>query len=187
MEQGKKGQIVKDILLTLVVLGILTAVAVVAPNAILALGLLVRKKKYTKRQITRALSHLKDKKILGIGNDGRGNTVIKLTDQGKAKIIRYKLEDMVLNKPKRWDQKWRIVIFDIPEKFRVNRNTLSQKLKALGFYQMQKSAWLWPYPVEDEVTFLKEVYEIRPFVSLVTADRIEGEWRYLKHFGLSKI
>lgn len=185
--KSRKGQIIKDILLavaSVAVVGIAVAAAIAAPNAIGAFGGLMRQKRYSKSQINRGLSYLKAKKIIGVGKDACGNTVIKLTEAGKEKLIKYKIEEMVLQKPKKWDKKWRIVMFDIPEEYKVNRDTLSGKLKQLGFYRMQKSAWIWPYSVEDEITFLKEVYEIRPFVNLITAERVENEIKYLKYFGL---
>lgn len=41
-----------------------------------------------------------------------------------------------------WDGKWRIVIWDIPEKRRIARDLLRHKLKWLGFNQLQKSIWV---------------------------------------------
>ena len=39
-----------------------------------------------------------------------------LTDKGKNKAITFKIDSMEIKKPKQWDNKWRIVLFDIPEK-----------------------------------------------------------------------
>jgi phenylacetic acid degradation operon negative regulatory protein len=59
------------------------------------------------------------------------------------------------NKP--WDRSWRIVIFDFPEKIRRRRDSLRSKLYELGFGQMQKSIYISPFDmVEDMVEFLKE-------------------------------
>ena len=42
-------------------------------------------------------------------------------------------------------QKWRLVILDIPEKKR-RESRFWKKLKDMGFYQCQKSAWIHPFP-----------------------------------------
>jgi DNA-binding transcriptional regulator PaaX len=49
------------------------------------------------------------------------------------------VEEVKLKKPEKWDKKWRIVIFDIPNKKKPARNTLTEKLKKLGFYHLQKA------------------------------------------------
>ena len=103
----------------------------------------------------------------------------------RKKLLKFKLDEMIIKKPKRWDGKWRVVIFDIPEKFRLGRDYLRNKLKELGFYQMQKSAWVHPYPCGDEVDFIKELYEVRPFVRVITADSIDIKHDLVKYFNSS--
>lgn len=39
---------------------------------------------------------------------------------------------------KDWDKRWRIVVFDVPEELRKGRDVLHSKLRALGFYELQK-------------------------------------------------
>lgn len=64
--------------------------------------------------------------------------VYRLTDSGKDKVLWMKmmLEDEL------WDGKWRVVVWDIPEKRRAARDLLRYKLKWLGFKQLQKSVWI---------------------------------------------
>lgn len=63
--------------------------------------------------------------------------VFRLTDMGRNKAlwIKMKLED------EKWDGKWRIVIWDIPEKRRKVRDLLRHQLKQLGFKMIQRSVW----------------------------------------------
>lgn len=44
----------------------------------------------------------------------------------------------------KWDNKWRILIFDIEEKSRIIRDLLRKKLKELGFAQWQESVYVTP-------------------------------------------
>ncbi len=63
--------------------------------------------------------------------------IFKLTDSGKDKALWVKMTEL----EEKWDGKWRIIIWDIPEKRREVRNLLRGKLKKLGFRQFQKSVW----------------------------------------------
>ncbi|OGE81697.1 MAG: hypothetical protein A3H72_03950 [Candidatus Doudnabacteria bacterium RIFCSPLOWO2_02_FULL_48_8] len=183
MARVKNQDIAKAIICALGVAALIV-VAIAAPNAVQVFAQFYKPAgRFNKRQIAGGLYYLKSKKIIGIGQEG-GKTVIKLTQAGKAKLLKYKLEDMKMSRPKKWDRKWRMVMFDIPEKYKVNRTVFVEKLKELGFAPMQKSVWVWPYDCEDETDFLKEMYEIRPFVKLAVAERLEGESYLLKKFGL---
>lgn len=50
-----------------------------------------------------------------------------------------------------WDERWRIVIFDIPEKEKKARDRLREKLRELGFGMIQESVWLTPYNVAKDI------------------------------------
>ena len=38
--------------------------------------------------------------------------------EGEKKALKFKLDEMEIKKPAKWDGEWRIVIFDIPERFK---------------------------------------------------------------------
>lgn len=50
-----------------------------------------------------------------------------------------------------WDGLWRIVLFDIAEEQRKVRDNIRRKLKNLGFAMFQKSVWMTPFDVAEEV------------------------------------
>jgi len=52
----------------------------------------------------------------------------------------------LITKP--WDKKWRLVVFDIPEKNRLARDALRKKLKELGFAPLQRSTWISPLAID---------------------------------------
>lgn len=70
-------------------------------------------------------------------------TYLRLTSTGQEKTKRDFPFTLLQNK--KWDGKWRVVIFDIEEKERKNRDFLRVKLKELGFGMIQKSVWISPY------------------------------------------
>ena len=180
---AKKDEIAKAILYTIAAVGII-AVAIAAPNLIGVLGRYSKTKEYKDRQLKRSLRKLEQNELISI-SEQEGKTVVRLTKKGEEKLLKYKIEEIFIPKPKKWDRKWRLVIFDIPEKFKVNRTIFSRKLKELEFFQLQKSVWVCPYPCEDEIDFIKEIYEIRRFVRIVTAEYIDMEFDLLKKFNLS--
>ena len=67
----------------------------------------------------------------------------------------------------KWDGMWRLVMFDIPERFKKGRNALSLKLKQMGFYPMQKSAFISPYECKNEVDFVVELFNLKLYVRFI--------------------
>lgn len=114
------------------------------------------------------------------GADGICRTV--LTEKGKKKILSFEFDRVAIRKPKLWDGKWRIVIFDIPESKKAVRDALRRKFKSLGFYQWQKSVFIHPFDCLDEIEFLIEFFQIRPYVRFFEASRIMNESELLLYF-----
>lgn len=77
-----------------------------------------------------------------------------------------------------------MVLFDIPEKIRKGRDALRDKLKDLGFYELQKSVWVHPYPCEDEINFITEVFDLRPYIRFAEIAKITNEAKLKLHFKL---
>ena len=111
-------------------------------------------------------------------------TTIEITNNGKKKLLKYKLSELSINKPKKWDKKWRIVIFDIPEKKKIARETLRQKFHKLGLYKIQNSVWAHPYDISEIIEYLMIIYEIKPCVKIIIADSISEDKQIKKHFKL---
>lgn len=101
-----------------------------------------------------------------------GKTRLVLTDNGKKRVLQYKLNELRIIKTLTWDGLFRMVIFDIPENKKGAREMFRRKLKELDFQQLQKSVFVIPYECRDEIDFLKNVYEVAPYVSYVLAKEI---------------
>ena len=83
--------------------------------------------------------------------------------------------------PKKWDGVWRLIIFDIPEKYRARRRDFQEKLKHMGCYQLQKSVWTHPFPCEKEIEMLKDFLHIKPYVDILIVSRMSSG-KVLYHF-----
>ena len=91
---------------------------------------------------------------------------------------------MKINIPPKWDGYWRIVIFDIPEKFKKARNALGKKIKDLGLFPLQKSVFVYPFDCKDEINFVSEFFRVGKFTQYIVAKELDGEKFLKQHFGL---
>src|SRR3990167_650766 len=177
-----KSQIAKAILGYIAMAGVM-AIPIAGPIAFMAIADELGIPRRGRRGIYDSLRNLRKRNLVGISKEGN-KTVVRLTKEGKYKVLKYKFEDLQINKPGKWDGKWRVVIFDIPEKIKLAREHLRKKLQELGFYKLQKSVWLYPYPCENEIDFINELYEIKLFVRILTVQSIDIQKDLIKHFNL---
>ncbi|OGZ76833.1 MAG: hypothetical protein A3G45_02460 [Candidatus Staskawiczbacteria bacterium RIFCSPLOWO2_12_FULL_37_15] len=190
--KARYGEITKDTLLILAVVGIL-AIAATSPFFLINIARwLIKHKKYSKNGggdideagLAKSLWGLNKNKIIIIKKQ-KDKFTVRLTEKGKKIVKEILFDGMSIEKQKIWDKKWRIVIFDIPERKRRHmRDAMRHKLQTIGFYQLQKSVWVHPYPCEKEIQLLCEVFKINPFVNIITAEKIYNGDILLKHFKL---
>ncbi|KKS96638.1 MAG: Repressor in the phenylacetic acid catabolism [Candidatus Giovannonibacteria bacterium GW2011_GWA1_43_15] len=95
----------------------------------------------------------------------------ELTDEGRVEADKIKLK-LEMAKRKRWDGKWRIIIFDVPEKMRGKRDLLRKELIAFGFMQLQKSVWAYPYKLPEEFIDLWKNAGILSYCVIIEAVKI---------------
>ncbi len=107
---------------------------------------------------------------------------IRLTPKGKETLAKSGLDDLAIPRPDVWDEKWRLVFFDIPEDLKHRRNLLSRRLRWLGFQQLQKSIWIHPFPCRAELEALTEYIGVRKFVTYVEISQIDGDAQLRRRF-----
>lgn len=174
----------KVVLAIIFVAGVLT-IAAVAPNIFQIFGRKYRQVgRLEKRQFQKSLSYLKQKGFVEIVKESDDKVVMKITDKGRQKIIEYSIEELTIKKPKKWDKKWRVVIFDIPNHYKTAREALRDKLKELGFCKLQKSVWVYPYPCFEEIFFVTKFFNIGNFLELLTVEEMINDNNLLRHFQL---
>jgi DNA-binding transcriptional regulator PaaX len=100
--------------------------------------------------------------------------VVKITDKGKKQTLKYDL--LKLTPPKSdWDGQWRLIFFDISEIDCKKRNSFRAYLRNLGMELMQKSVFISPYDVFDQVAYIREVLDIPHGVKLAKLSWIENQ------------
>lgn len=179
----RKNSIGREILLMLATGGVLTlAVILSGPNILKILKVLKRDyDRMSKQRIKDALRQLERKKIIEFQNKGY-ETYVKLTPDGKKEILKYKVDELKFIRPKIWDKKWRIIVFDVPEKLSKARKYLASTLRRAGAYQFQKSVFVYPHECEDDIRFISELYKVQPFVKIIEAGKIDHHEVLKKHF-----
>ena len=123
-------------------------------------------------------------RLINYKEDKDGFVEIVLTKEGKEKALKFKIDEIEIKKTRKWDGEWRIVIFDIPDRFKKTREALRHKLKDLGFLKLQESVFVLPYECEDEIDFIVEVFQIRPWVRFLRTKSFTNEEQMKIKFNL---
>ncbi len=185
-EKRRIGKTQKIILSAIATAGIIS-IAVLAPNALQAFGMISkaieRKRKY---EIKSSLSKLTDRDLVEFVKNKNGNKFAKLTEKGERILRMSESNGYKIKKPKKWDGMWRVITFDIKEEKRATRDNIRQTLKTMGFCQLHKSVWVYPYDCEDLITLLKADFKIGKDLLYLVAYKIEHEKPLLNHFNLKR-
>ncbi len=136
---------------------------------------------YPLRCFSKEISNLKRSPYFNFKNDK-----FYLTRKGRIKIIR-RIAKEKRNKKVRWDKKWRVISFDIPEVNRKDRAFLRKELQWIGFLEVQKSVWIFPYNIEEELLTLLKLWkkDFRGDIRLWRIEKIVIDEDIKKHFHIS--
>lgn len=160
------------------------ALVVAAPNAAQLLKYVdpnMAKKRHPSRRMSQALSRLASRGLVTREENNR----FVLTEKGKkyAALMDQKGR-LQFAKDRRWDGRWRIVIFDIWERRREARSRLRTRLQTIGFVKVQNSVWAYPYECEELIAFAKTELKLGKGLLYMIAEGIEGDKELRERFGL---
>src|SRR3989344_3711951 len=110
---------------------------------------------------------------------------ITLTDKGRFRALNIALNS-IKSKGGLWDGKWRMVAFDIPEKYKKGRDALRQRLRKIGFCELQKSILISPYDCEKEMLQLVEFFHVEKYVRFGILEKIDNESYFRGKFKITK-
>lgn len=181
----QKEPITQNVLLDMLKLGAALTVAMVAPNALTLFKSAGRKTEwdpYYPSSIERHTMKLWRKGFVDVHETETGFTVV-ITEKGKQELLRYDIEAMSVPRQDPWDEKWRMVFFDIPTGHEA-RNIFREKLISMGFFQMQKSVYIHPFPCAKQIKFLREVYFMPDSVKLAVIEHLENDEDLRRFFRL---
>lgn len=182
---------IKEVL-KLVGIGLFVAGSLVMPNLPLALKPLLDKqrkdevkawKRFNIPYLRRSLDRLEKQKLVEVGEEN-GMQFVKITSQGRKRLIKMALDELAVEKPRVWDGRWRLISFDLPEKLANTRKVLVEYLKAWGFYLLHESVYLHAYPCFKQVEFLREYLRVGEYVRIMTVSEIENDKLFRDFFGV---
>jgi DNA-binding transcriptional regulator PaaX len=136
---------------------------------------------YKDRKISLALGGLRRYKFV---RHIKESNSYALTAKGEKKLRYIVIDDIQPRSQKHWNGKWFLVMYDLPIRFKNARNAFRWKLKDLGFFQFQKSAWIYPYPCESEIIFVADFFGVRKHVEVLEINKISNDKILRDHFGL---
>jgi len=176
-----KNEMKKLVLETVKFAGILS-VALLAPNAI---GAMAKLGMISTERSGEYVNACRDRLIKrGLMTRNRQG-LLRLTSKGEQALRVLQLSEYGQKKKRIWDRKWRILIFDIPEYRRGLRSKVRRTLEAIGFVQLQRSVWVYPYDCEDLIALLKADFHIGNDILYLIVDSIENDRHLRVDFNLS--
>ncbi|MCD6149246.1 CRISPR-associated endonuclease Cas2 [bacterium] len=139
-----------------------------------------------KQKLYRNVKKLEEQKMIYYRNKGEWWN-IELTKKGKKQAQKIGFNKLEISKPKKWDKKWRVVIFDIPENKKIVREALRKKIQKLGFQELQKSVFIYPYPCNKEIEMVINFFKAEKFAKqfIATDFNKSTEKKLRKKFKLS--
>lgn len=112
-----------------------------------------------------------------------GKRYARITEKGE-RMLQMETEKVVIAKKRRWDRRWRIVIFDIPEQRKSVRVSLRRFMQEYGFVRLQDSVWVYPYDCEDLIALAKANFRVGADVLYMIVERLEHDKHLREHFAL---
>ncbi len=176
--------------MTRVILGLLGisaifVVAAIAPNTLQLLKFVdPKRKRQRKYYVNQAIERLRRKGFIEFKINSQNVKCARLTAKGRVELTRYALAELKIKKPRHWDGKYRVVIFDIKEWKRNVRDRVRRWLEHLGFVRLQNSVWVYPYECQEVIALLKSHFHIGREILYLKVDSIESDRWLKKEFDL---
>lgn len=142
-------------------------------------------RKINRESLWQSIRRLYQSKLVTVHEQKDGSATLVLSEEGRQRALTYKLDEMRITIPKQWDGKWRIIIFDVPESKKKIRDALRFQLRRLGLKELQKSVFIHPYPCDDEIDFIIEFYQARPYVRKIVAESVDTAKHWRQKFNIT--
>ncbi len=126
----------------------------------------------TSYALARSLKNLVDAGFAQIHSSGR-ESYAKLTKAGKTRVNALKLTSPDALVSANWDGLWRIILLDLPEERKAERESLRYLLKKAGFVCLKNSAWISPLPYENLFQNIKKDLDLTTELMIIVTDKVD--------------
>lgn len=176
-----RGELAREILKSLAIGGLIVA-SFALPNLPQVFSFFGIKSSRDRYRMKRAIDSLQRQKLINFYEKGE-EMVMEITEKGNKRILKYKFDEMRIERPRKWDGCWRIIAFDIPQRYKRARDALNRKLKEIEFYPLQKSIFICPFECRDEIDFIGEFFNVRKYLKYFLVKNLDSEdENYLKQY-----
>ncbi|MGB4966754.1 MAG: hypothetical protein WBO35_00980 [Candidatus Saccharimonadales bacterium] len=164
--------------------GVAISAGILLPNALIALDKPLQKlyrhldERDRCRELRRIIYNMKAQGYLA-GNYEHG---LQLTDKAKKRLAKIEIESLAPQPQKTWDHLWRIVIYDIPFEHNYARQQLTATLHEYGFFQLQKSTWINPFPCREDIEAICTYYNVSEYVTYFEALKLDNSAALIRRF-----
>ena len=177
-----KGELAKEILKAVAIGSVAVASITLPSNLPQVLNFFGVESSRNRFRAKRAILALKKKNLIDLYEKG-DRQILEITEGGKKRVLEYKLDEMKIERPKKWDGYWRMISFDIPEKYKKARNALTSKLKDMEIYPLHKSVFICPFEFKNQIDFIGEVFDVRKFINYFLVKNLDDDQEnYLKQY-----
>lgn len=184
-KRRKKENVQRAILQTLAVAGAV-GVSVIALPLLIGIGQVAKQAGYRIRyRANTAVGRLAQKGWIKFA-ERNGKKHIEITEVGRrALALEQARASTLARKKRRWDKRYRLVMFDIPQYRKSTRDRLRLLMRDFGFLRIQDSVWLSPYDCEELIALVKAELRLGKDVIYAIVEEIENDGWVKKHFNLS--
>jgi len=188
MSNRDTSAIIDGVIRVFVVGGVVGA-AMVAPNIIQALDKPTTKllkhldKRSADRELRRIINYMTSQGLIR-GDYEHG---LQITPKAKQRLRQVRPHRFSVVKPDSWDKSWRLVMYDIPEKYKSSRNVIAKELRQAGFWQLQRSVWIFPHECRAEVEALALHLGVDKFVTYMKVEHIDNQKALIEKFKIKNL
>jgi DNA-binding transcriptional regulator PaaX len=123
------------------------------------------------RELQRVLRYMKSQGLV----QGTYEHGLQITEKGRRKLSKMQYDHMTVSLPAKWDGAWRVVFYDIPERHKIGRDALTRKLRRLGFFPLQRSVLIHPFPCREVIEGITAAYDIDKYVSYIETPFLDNQ------------
>lgn len=138
---------------------------------------------FPRHRIKQELQRMKDRGWIEEA-EKQGKKFFKLTKKGKLNALYKRLDTVKVNLRERWNGKWVMALFDIPESGRKERDMIRRALTRAGFYCLQKSVYIYPFGLTAGFIEYLQDKKLNNFIRFVYVEKMDDIKEVKKYFSL---
>jgi len=179
----RRGELAKDILRLVGAGVVIGGSAIIAPNTLQLIEYFDPKNRGERNRIWKTIKYLEEKNRISF-EEANGKTFVLLTTSGKQRLNEEAVWDLTIDRPRKWDHKWRMVMFDLPAHHNKVRDVFRLKLEDLGFHLYQRSVFIYPFECHAEVHTIAQWYGIDEYIRYIVATEVHDMRKFAEIFDL---